>query len=46
MHRLKTELVYLRESTWPLKEVIDQIEEAKTVLIKASGKLAEYSLLL
>jgi magnesium transporter len=36
IHRLKTELVYLRESTWPLREVIDRIVEAKTPLIKAS----------
>lgn len=33
---LKTELVYLWESIWPVREVIDQIEKAKTPLIKAS----------
>jgi magnesium transporter len=38
IHGLKTELVYLRESTWPLREVIDRIEEAKTPLIKASTR--------
>jgi magnesium transporter len=36
IHGLKTELVYLRESTWPLREIIDRIEEAKTPLFKAS----------
>ncbi|MGZ4916428.1 MAG: CorA family divalent cation transporter, partial [Halobacteriota archaeon] len=32
-HKLKTELLYLRESTWPLREIVDRIEEAETSLI-------------
>jgi magnesium transporter len=38
IHGLKTELVYLRESMWPLREVIDRIEEVNTPLIKASTR--------
>ncbi len=36
IHGIKTELVCLRESTWPLREVVDRIVEAKTPLLKAS----------
>jgi magnesium transporter len=36
IHALKTELVYIRESTWPLREVIDRIEEVETPLIRES----------
>ncbi|MGZ4921208.1 MAG: magnesium/cobalt transporter CorA [Halobacteriota archaeon] len=33
VHNLKTELLYLRKSTWPLREIVDRIEEAETPLI-------------
>ncbi|MGZ4905053.1 MAG: magnesium/cobalt transporter CorA [Halobacteriota archaeon] len=33
VHKLKTELLYLRESTWPLREIVDRIEEAETPLV-------------
>jgi magnesium transporter len=38
IHDLKTELIYIRESTWPLRELIDRIEEVKTPLIKESTR--------
>ncbi len=33
VHKLKTELLYLREATWPLREIVDRIEEAETPLV-------------
>ncbi len=38
VHQLKTELLYLRESTWPLREIVDRIEEAETPLISESTR--------
>jgi magnesium transporter len=38
IHDLKTELIYIRESTWPLRELIDRIAEVKTPLIKESTR--------
>jgi len=33
IHRLKRELIYLRKSVWPLREVIGGLERAETMLI-------------
>ncbi len=33
VQQLKTELLYLRASTWPLREIVDRIEEAETPLV-------------
>ncbi|MGZ7193276.1 MAG: magnesium/cobalt transporter CorA [Halobacteriota archaeon] len=38
IHDLKTELVFIRESTWPLRELLDRIADVKTPLIKESTR--------
>ncbi len=38
VQKLKTQLLYLRESTWPLREIVDRIEEAETPLISQNTR--------
>jgi len=34
IHELKREMLYLRKSVWPLREVVDRMEKSETPLIK------------
>lgn len=36
LHRLKREMLYLRRSVWPLREVVSSLERAETPLIQQS----------
>jgi magnesium transporter len=39
IHRLKREMIMLRKSVWPLREVISQVERSESTLVKESSLL-------
>ncbi|MBS3741214.1 MAG: magnesium/cobalt transporter CorA [Candidatus Cloacimonetes bacterium] len=39
IHRLKREMIYLRKSVWPLREVITRLERGDSLLIKKSSHI-------
>ncbi len=39
IHRLKREMIFLRKSVWPLREVISSLERGESSLIKKSTKI-------
>ena len=39
IHRLKREMIYLRKSVWPLREVINKLERVESSLIKDSTQI-------
>jgi len=39
IHRLKREMIFLRKSVWPLREVISNLEKAETSLIVKSTQI-------
>ena len=39
IHRLKREMIYLRRSVWPLREVINNLEKVESSLIKDSTQI-------